>query len=185
VAAGYGTPAASCTAEQLRPTERKMNTSSPSTLSDLERRLARLEDIEAIRRLKFEYCRVCDDAHNTDSIVELFTEDGIWESAGQVGLHRGVHRGREAIRAVFASFGQQISLSQHNVMNPAIDVADDGLTAEGVWYFLGMFEYPDGDPSLLFVRYEETYRKVDGRWLFQHLRAIASRKYELPADTIS
>ena len=32
--------------------------------AELEKRLTVLQDIEAIKRLKAEYCDICDDAHN-------------------------------------------------------------------------------------------------------------------------
>jgi hypothetical protein len=47
--------------------------------AELEKRLTVLQDIEAIKRLKAEYCDICDDAHNQDRIVAIFAEDGIWE----------------------------------------------------------------------------------------------------------
>jgi hypothetical protein len=34
--------------------------------AELEKRLTVLQDIEAIQRLKAEYCDICDDAHNPD-----------------------------------------------------------------------------------------------------------------------
>ena len=46
----------------------------------LEQRITRLEDIEAIKKLKAIYCDICDDMHNPDRIGALFAEDGIWES---------------------------------------------------------------------------------------------------------
>ena len=55
---------------------------------DLESRLTRLEDIEAIRQLKARYCEVCDADHDPELILTLFTEDGIWECEG-IGLHEG------------------------------------------------------------------------------------------------
>jgi hypothetical protein len=44
---------------------------------EITRRITALEDIEAIKRLKAEYCDICDDEHNEDRIVSIFTEDGI------------------------------------------------------------------------------------------------------------
>ena len=53
--------------------------------AELEKRLAVFQDIEAIKRLKAEYCDICDDAHNQDRIVAIFAEDGIWEGKGSGG----------------------------------------------------------------------------------------------------
>ena len=48
-------------------------------MAELERRLTRMEDIEAIKQLKARYCEICDDDHNPNRITTLFVEDGIWE----------------------------------------------------------------------------------------------------------
>ena len=47
--------------------------------SDLEQRIAQLEDIEAIKKLKASYCLHVDHA-NEEGWVSLFTEDAVWKS---------------------------------------------------------------------------------------------------------
>ncbi|HZP44111.1 MAG TPA: nuclear transport factor 2 family protein [Candidatus Binataceae bacterium] len=132
----------------------------------LQRRITALEDIEAIKRLKAEYCDICDDNHNQDRIVGIFAEDGIWEGKGV-----GLARGHAELRKLFKSFEERISFSQHNVFNPRIKV--DGDRAHGIWYFLGPFTFRKGNRAVwLAARYEDDYVKVNGVWKFQHLRAI-------------
>ena len=97
---------------------------------DLAARITRLEDIEAIKQLKAEYCDICDDLHNPDRITALFVEDGIWESPTF-----GQARGHAAIRELFAGFRDMFSFSQHNIMNPRIVI--NGETATGIWYIMG------------------------------------------------
>ena len=141
---------------------------------ELEKRIRILEDIEAIKKLKARYCLVCDDDHNPDEIVKLFASDGIWEGAGV-----GQHQGHAAIRSLFQGFQQRISFSQHNVMNPIIEVSGD--RAKGTWYFLGPFTFRKGNRQMwLAARYEEDYVRIDGEWKFHHLRAIGrmSAPYE-------
>jgi hypothetical protein len=46
-------------------------------LEELAARVTRVEDIEAIKQLKALYCEICDDDHNPDRIVTIFTKDGI------------------------------------------------------------------------------------------------------------
>src|SRR5262245_54135314 len=48
-------------------------------MAQLEQRLTRIEDIEAIKQLKARYCAIADEDHNPDKITTLFVEDGIWE----------------------------------------------------------------------------------------------------------
>ena len=133
---------------------------------DLEKRITVLEDIEAIKQLKARYCAVCDDDHNPDKITTLFVEDGIWE-----GGDFGKAQGHAAIRKLFEGFQKLISFSQHNVMNPIIEV--DGNRAKGVWYLLGPFTFrKDNGARWIACKYEDDYVKVNGEWKYQHLRAV-------------
>ena len=56
-------------------------------------RLQTLEDIEAIRTLKYRYCQACDDDHNPDKLGPLFTEDARWEASTM-----GPAEGRQGIQ---------------------------------------------------------------------------------------
>ncbi len=142
---------------------------------DLETRITRLEDIEAIRQLKARYCEICDADHDPDQIVTIFTEDGVWEGEGI-----GRAEGHAALRKLFEGFREAISFSQHMVQNPIIEV--DGNTATGRWYFFGMFTYYNGNQKRWqAARYHEDYEKVDGTWKIKHLRIrepVMSARYE-------
>ncbi len=139
------------------------NTTSAGT-SELEERMTRLEDLEAIKQLKARYCEICDDDHNPDQITTIFADDAIWEGRGI-----GRAQGHPEIRKLFEGFRKAISFSQHMVMNPIIEVA--GEQAQAKWYFFGMFTYYEGNQAKwMSARYHEDYRKVDGEWKIQHLR---------------
>jgi SnoaL-like domain len=134
-------------------------------LADMERRLTRLEDIEAIKQLKARYCEICDDDHNPERITSVFAEDGIWESADF-----GTARGHAEIRQLFQKFQKLIEFSQHNVMDPIIEVNGDKATGE--WYFLGPFTFREShEARWLAAVYKDDYVKVNGQWKYQHLRA--------------
>lgn len=133
---------------------------------ELVRRLTELEDVEEIKRLKAEYCDICDDKHNQDRIVSIFAEDGVWEGKGV-----GHAQGHAELRKLFKSFEEQVAFSQHNVFNPRIEVK--GNEAKGIWYFMGPFTFRKNNQQLwLAARYEDDYVKIGGRWKFKHLRAI-------------
>jgi hypothetical protein len=132
--------------------------------SPLEDRLTRLEDIEAIRQLKARYCEICDDNHDPELIVSVFSEDAIWEARGI-----GHAEGHEAIRTLFRKFQQSISFSQHMTMNPRIEV--NGERATGVWYFFGPFTMRKGNRAVWqAARYHEEYVKQAGDWKISHLK---------------
>jgi len=133
-------------------------------MAQLEQRLTRMEDIEAIKQLKARYCAIADEDHNPDKITALFVEDGIWEGG------MGTVQGHEAIRQLFQRAQQRFSFSHHMVMNPIIEVA--GNRAQGTWYFFGLFTVREtNEARWSAVRYEEDYTKVNGAWKYQHLRA--------------
>lgn len=132
----------------------------------LEERITRLEDIEAIKQLKARYCDVCDDMHNPDRIGALFAEDGIWESPDF-----GQAKGHAAIRELFQKFQAMFSFSQHNIMNPIIEVNGNRATAQ--WYIMGPWDQTEDDRKIwMTLRYNDDYVKVDGEWKYQHLRVV-------------
>jgi hypothetical protein len=131
--------------------------------SDLERRLERLEAIEEIRQLKHLYFAYCDDKYNPPAIAALFTEDSVWE-----GELFGRHVGREAIRQHFERVSGDIVFAAHLGMNHLIEV--DGDTATGKWRMIMpsvVINNGVREARWLLVAYQDTYAKVDGRWLFR------------------
>lgn len=135
-------------------------------MSALEQRITRLEDIEAIKQLKARYCEICDDLHNPDRIASVFAEDAIWESEAF-----GKAVGHAEIRALFQKFRDMFSFSQHNIMNPIIEVNGDRATA--MWYIMGPWTLnEDNKETWMALRYDDDYVKVDGEWKYQHLRVV-------------
>ena len=64
-----------------------------------------------------------------------------------------------------------ISFSQHNLMNPIIEV--NGDSAKGTWYLLGPFTFREkNDARWIACRYEDDYVKINGEWKYKHLRAF-------------
>jgi hypothetical protein len=132
-------------------------------IAQLEQRLTRLEDIEAIKQLKARYCAIADEDHNPDKITTLFVQDGIWEGGF------GTAQGHEAIRQLFQRAQQHFSFSHHMVMNPIIEV--EGNRAKGTWYVFGLFTVRENNEARWrAVCYEDDYVKVNGEWKYQHLR---------------
>ena len=132
-------------------------------MENLAARIDRLEAIEEIKQLKALYCEICDDGHNPDRIISIFTEDGIWEGKG---IGKAV--GHEQIATLFKKFQKMMSFTQHMVMNPRIEVQGDQAT--GTWYFFGPFTFRENDQAKWqAARYHERYIKVAGQWKIQRL----------------
>lgn len=133
------------------------------TLSEMERELQRLKDIEAIIRLRSLYCYYAD-LKDCDNWANLFTEDGVFETDVF-----GVYEGRETIRAL-----QHLPFAVHYVMNPIIDV--DGDRATGKWLLFEPCSFPVGKkrrPVWGMAKYEDEYRRIGGEWKFKRVKLIS------------
>ncbi len=140
-------------------------------------RLARLEDIEAIRNLKSRYARLCDQRYDPDGIAALFSADGIWQ-ADAFGVR---NEGPAAIHAYMTNASTRIPWALHFVMDPVVEVAPAGQSAVGTWYLLVLCsmlsnEKPhEEEPVIMSGTYQDDFVKVDGEWRFKHLRAFVAQ----------
>lgn len=136
-------------------------------MHSLELRLQRMEAIESIRQLKAAYCDACDDDHNGDAVVALFTADGSWQHAGSDPLvgRRAIAEHMFAIRAA-----KGMSRSSHLVSNPVIEI--NGGLARANWRFVMLYTASvSGAFHRIIGRYEDTFVREQGQWLFQSLIA--------------
>lgn len=134
-------------------------------MSDLETRLQRLEDIEALRQLKARYARTLDQGLRGDEsfpengFIELFHADAVWEA----NIH-GRHEGRDAIREFFANVTGGVSFALHFMVDPWIEIADDGSTAVGRWYGLETLTI-DGRAVWIAGAYTDEFVRSEDGWL--------------------
>jgi hypothetical protein len=133
-------------------------------LAELTWRLQRLEDIEALRRLKAQYARYCDPQHDVAGIVALFTEDAVFD----IGEEYGVYQGKSEIRRFLEGATDIIPWAIHYMIAPIIDVADDRRTAHGSWYLWQLANMPDeaGGHQAVWIAgvYHDDFRRDEGEW---------------------
>jgi hypothetical protein len=134
----------------------------------IEERVARMEAVEAIRRLKIRYAELNDEGFDPDGLVALFTPDGVWD-AGEFGRFVG----RDAMRDYWVETGRVTSFAHHYITNHIVDVEPSLMTATGRCYLLGM-STREGQAYWMAVRYAERYRKIDGEWLFEEMKLLPS-----------
>jgi ketosteroid isomerase-like protein len=109
---------------------------------------------EQIRQLASRYA-VATDRRDVDTLASLFVPD--------VRVGRDTY-GREALRANFAEQLRAIGVSILNIGTHQIDLVDDDH-ATGHVYCKG--EIQDGARWIhQAIRYDDTYARVDGEWLF-------------------
>lgn len=130
-------------------------------VAELQKRVRRLEDVDALRNLKAEYAAACDDNYDADRLAALFVEDATWESEGM-----GCHEGREAIREFFRGISGHFVFALHYGLNPQIEV--DGDSAWARWYlFMPCTVGDTGEAVWRAGLDEEEYVRVDGRWMYR------------------
>lgn len=135
-------------------------------LEELARKIQHLDDLEAIKTLKHQYCAYCDASYDADGIASLFTEDAIWD-----GGKFGRCEGRDAIRKFFQGASKMLTFAAHQVMNPIIKI--DGDHATGQWKLLQPCtqQGKEGPRAMwLIANYHDDYVRTPAGWRFQHLR---------------
>ena len=97
-----------------------------------------------------------------DRAAALFSEDASFEY-GQRGVYRGRERAKDAMRLVFGEAGPH-RLNINMQLQPFVTVAPDKQTAQARWRSVQQIETEDGTGRWGAGVYENTYRKVDGKW---------------------
>ena len=133
-----------------------------SDMAELEARMKRYENIEAIKRLKHKYFR-CVDLKLWDELATCFTEDAI--SSYHAGRYR--FEGRDKIMEFLSKSLTSRRVGMHQGHHPEIELTSD-TTATGIWeaeaYLIDLKE----NTSLHEVTfYQDEYVKVNGRWLIK------------------
>lgn len=127
----------------------------------LAKRIQALEDIEAIKRLKYDYFFFCDNKR-PEKVRECFVDGPVHIDYGQI----GVFDHRDALVAVFTEMAcHEHMVEMHHAQNPRIDLVDSS-TARGSWgLYYCLIDTRENHVTQLGAYYEDEYRKVDGHWL--------------------
>jgi hypothetical protein len=137
-----------------------------SELTDLDRRVRRLEDIEAIKQLKYRYWRHLD-LKQWDQLAQCFVADAtVCYSSGKYEF-TGV---AAIMRFLSESLGEERgSVTIHHGHHPEIELLSD-TTARGTWALYNyMFNVKENRGIRIGAYYEDTYVKHAGAWKFQHI----------------
>jgi hypothetical protein len=147
-------------------------------ITDLKKKVQRLEDIEAIKYLQRAYGYYLQH-YMAEDLTDLFAD----HEETELKIAAGTFKGKEAVARLFHQ-GQsgQIDRFQHpkflhQVMqlSGVIDVDPDGQRAKGRWYGFGANAFPTRDddkvnPGWMNGIYEVEYIKQDGVWKLLKVR---------------
>lgn len=161
-------------------------------LEELEKRLQILEDIEAIKKLKWRYAQICDNGDVEDRSM-LFTEDCVLLSRqGDRGGERPkgvttITKGRDALRKRVAQTPKSITWKEHFFVQPDIEI--NGNKAKGLWRVWSVANQ-DGKAVFGASLLDEEYEKINGEWLISKydltvfVRAPYGKTWEQPYGMI-
>lgn len=145
-------------------------------LAALERRLAVLEDIEAIKRLKAKYWRSVDNKL-WDDLATCFSEDATTDY-GTVGMRLN---GKKEIMDYFRNRSHARSealIGNHHGHNPEIDKTSD-TTAKGIWRLHFFRAHKEtGKRVLEFAYYHDEYVRERGQWKIKSTKTTPTLREE-------
>lgn len=130
--------------------------------------LQQLKDLEELRRLKASYFYYLD-VKDREGWLSLWAPDGTFQHEnavsvrGQDGKASRKYVGKD-LREVWTD-GQDRAQTIHQGHDPVLDVLSD-TEARGIWPMEYIVNLPELDLHG-YGHYHETYRKIDGKWLFQ------------------
>jgi hypothetical protein len=126
-------------------------------LGDVDARLTKLEDLEAIKKLKAKYWR-CVDRKLWDELAECFTEDAIADYGPDIKL-----KGQAIVRFLKDSLGADSVVTSHIGHRPEIDLTGES-TATGMWWLNDYIIMQPNTKRRGYAFYEDEYSKKDGKW---------------------
>lgn len=136
-----------------------------SRLENLEKELARLNDIEAIRNLKAEHALASDDPENlAKRLLAIVTDDIELDYGETFGVHKGIEIFKELVQDT------PFIWTLHYMIPSKIEIAADGKTAKGIWYLWEPATTPspvDAKETAMWLAgvYHDSYRKMpNGEW---------------------
>ncbi len=147
----------------------KLYTMEDAPVTTLEERIQRLEDIEAIKSIMYNYTR-CTDNLDADGIAAMFTETGTFCSPAL-----GNPTGRKAIAELYSKLLPGTKSSTHLIANQQIWFkTNDNAVMHCYLHAWQTFEdYPKKPDCFTYGRYEvEVVREDDGEWRVQNFKIV-------------
>ena len=119
-----------------------------------------IEDRLAIQDLMIAYAHAVDTIGNIDGILDVFTEDAVFDLSG-IGLTPQL--GHDGIRAFFTNVFANMAHHAHYLTNFAV-TAYAGDTASMRAYVIGMGQGKDGSSVTVNGRYYFDVRRTEAGW---------------------
>ena len=130
--------------------------------AEVQDRVRRLEEIDAIKRLKYKYVR-CVDSKLWDDLAQCFIQEATTSYGGKYSP-----AGLAAILDFLRKYNPPEVITMHHVHHPEIELTG-AETARATWALQDYVISLKGDWSHFGTAlYQDEYVKVDGQWKIKH-----------------
>ncbi len=124
--------------------------------------MSQIDEIEAIKRLKYKYLR-CVDTKNWEELAQCFTPDATTSYSGGKYKFEGI----DAIMGFLKEGLNKDRPTMHQVHHPEIELTSP-TTAKGVWALQDyVIDLKSNTSSRSAAFYSDDYVKLDGQWKIQ------------------
>ena len=151
-----------------------LNSQLLEQLHALTARVDRLEAQRAIMGLATSYARTCDE-HDMPGLIGLFTEDACFDSPSNV----MVANGRGAIEAMFIGLFRIRGPAFHWTHDVLVEFDEQNADRASGRVYSHAETTPNNIVSLAAMKYDDEYRREQGRWYFS--KRTISFLYYVPA----
>ena len=152
-----------------------------TSIDELARRLARLEAVEQIERLKYRYLRACD-RKDPESMRQCFVRDGAEIDYGPLGTFEG----RDQLVDLYTRLalrredGTWLYHDIHQGHHPEIDVTGEGK-ATGRWTLSFMrVNLENRVIEQASIEYVDSYELEDGAWKIRASKVTPLTSFSVP-----
>lgn len=158
-------------------------------MSALLRRITRLEDIQEIHNIMGRRAYLHSAGRHDREIEELWsTQDDVVFEAEDMGAWTKLSSiKRSYVTGNPFPHGTKGLLVEHTLTTPVVEIAEDGLTAKGVWISPGHETFPVGDKPKAhwsWGRYAVDFRKEGGKWKIWHLHVLTTFRTTFDQDWV-
>ncbi|WP_367104152.1 nuclear transport factor 2 family protein [uncultured Psychrobacter sp.] len=162
---------------------------SRATLASLSNRIWMLEQEKEVRACIQRYmalCDVLDVGFDLSLLMDLFTEDAVWQGVGKRYQKTfGAYEGKEAIAKMFEKYTvppAHFALNSHFLTNEFINVAEK--TADGTWLLLQTATFHDGRSQLSSAKLTVKFSLEKEQWKIKYFQteSLFNRPMDTPWD---
>jgi hypothetical protein len=162
---------------------------SPTDMSALLSRITRLEDIQEIHNIMGRRAYLHSAGRHDREVEELWsTQDDVVFEAEDMGAWTKLSSiKRSYVNGNPFPSGTKGLMVEHTLTTPVLEIAEDGLTAKGVWISPGHETFPVGDKPKAhwsWGRYAVDFRKEEGKWKIWHLHVLTTFRTPFDQDWV-